>query len=157
MSHNNLLVAATLAAVLPYAGAADIADTDAIRQQLQRYEIALNASDTEAVMQLYAHDPVFMPQHSSPAVGRDAVRAAYDKVFKTIKLNIKFAIDEVEPLSSTWAYARTRSTGTVMVLGTQQPPASEGNQEIFLLRKEDDGMWRFARYIFSTTNPPAPR
>jgi uncharacterized protein (TIGR02246 family) len=145
-----------LTGVLPLgAVAADNADAQAIRQQLQRYEKALNASDAEAVMELYAADAVFMPRHSSPAVGRDAVRAAYGKVFKAIKLDIKFAIDEVESLSSTRACARTRSSGTVKVLGTQLPPGAEGNQEFFLLRKEVDGQWRFARYILSTTNPPA--
>ena len=154
----DILAATALTGVLPLgAVASDNADAQAIRQQLQRYERALNASDAEAVMKLYAADAVFMPQHSSPAVGRDAVGAAYDKVFKAIKLDIKFAIDEVEPVSSTWAYARTRSNGTVKVLGTQAPPAAEANQELFLLRKEPDGQWRFARYIFSTTNPPAPR
>jgi uncharacterized protein (TIGR02246 family) len=154
----NILAATTLTALLPlHAVAADNADTKAIRLQLQRYEKALNASDAEAVMKLYAADAVFMPQHSSPAVGRDAVRAAYSGVFKAIKLDIKFAIDEVEPVSKTWAYARTRSSGTVKVLGTQLPPGAEANQELFLLRKEPDGQWRFARYIFSTTNPPAPR
>lgn len=154
----NILTATTLTSLLPLgAVAADNADTQAIRRQLQRYEKALNASDTEAVMELYTTDAVFMPQHSSPAVGRDAVRAAYDGVFKAIKLDIKFAVDEVEPLSSAWAYARTRSSGMVKVLGTQAPPGAEANQELFLLRKEPDGQWRFARYIFSTTNPPAPR
>lgn len=154
----NILAATALTTLLPLSAmAAGNADTQAIRQQLQRYEKALNASDTEAVMQLYASDPVFMPQHSSPAVGRDAVRAAYDNVFKAIKLDVKFALDEIEPVASTWAYARTRSSGTVKVLGTQAPPSAEANQELFLLRKERDGQWRFARYIFSTTNPPAPR
>ena len=154
----NILAATALTTLLPLgAVAANNADTQAIRQQLQRYEKALNASDAEAVMKLYAADAVFMPQHSGPAVGRAAVRAAYDNVFKAIRLDIKFAIDEVEPLSSTWAYARTRSSGTVKVLGTQLPPGAEANQELFLLRKEPDGQWRFARYIFSTTNPPAPR
>jgi uncharacterized protein (TIGR02246 family) len=154
----HILAVAASTALLPlWAVAADNADTQAIRQQLQRYESALNASDAEAVMKLYAADAVFMPQHNNPAVGREAVRAAYDGVFKAIKLDIKFAIDEVVPVSSTWAYARTRSSGTVKVLGTQLPPAAEGNQELFLLRKESDGQWRFARYIFSTTNPPAPR
>ena len=154
----NILAATALTTLLPLgAVAANNADTQAIRQQLQRYEKALNASDAEAVMKLYAADAVFMPQHSGPAVGRAAVRAAYDNVFKAIRLDIKFAIDEVEPLSSTWAYARTRSSGTVKVLGTQLPPGAEANQELFLLRKEPDGQWRFARYIFSTTNAPAPR
>lgn len=133
---------------------AESAYETAIREQLQRYERALNASDAESVMQLYADDAVFMPQHSMPAIGHKAVRAAYDNVFKAIKLSVHFEIDEVKTLSSTAAYARTRSSGTVKVLGAELPTVHEANQELFLLHKEADGQWRIARYIFSTTNPP---
>ena len=132
----------------------DQRDQAAITRQLDRYEQALNASDVDAVMQLYAKDAVFLPQHSLPAVGHDAVRTAYRHVFDAIRLNINFTIDEIRVLSRDWAYARTRSNGTVKVLASDQPPASEANQELFLLRRESDGQWRFARYIFSTTTPP---
>lgn len=129
-------------------------DEAAIARQLERYEHALNTSDTDAVMQLYADDAVFMPQHSMPAVGRAAVLAAYKHVFAEIRLDIDFSIDEIVLLSEDWAYARTRSNGTVKLLGAEAPPSPEANQELFLLHREDDGQWRFARYIFSTTNPP---
>lgn len=128
--------------------------TAAIHQQLNRYEQALNNSDVDRVMTLYADDAVFMPQNSLPAEGRDAVQAAYRHVFGTIRLNVRFAIDEVRPLSRDWAFARTRSSGTVKVLGSDQPASAEANQELFLLHHEADGQWRIARYIFSTTNPP---
>ena len=128
-----------------------------LRIQLQRYELTLNAADIDGIMELYAENAVFMPQHSLPVVGRDAVRSAYRHVFDTIKLNIRFEIDEVRPLSSDWAFARTRSTGTVKVLASDQAPIPEANQELFVLHREDDGQWRFVRYIFSTTNPPTQR
>ncbi|RPT44497.1 DUF4440 domain-containing protein [Pseudomonas aeruginosa] len=126
----------------------------AVTRQLERYEQALNASDVDAVMKLYARDPVFMPQHSLPAVGREAVRAAYRQVFAKIRLDIDFSIDEIRPLGPDRAFARTRSNGTVKVLGVDAPAGAEANQEVFLLHRENDGQWRFARYIFSTTNPP---
>ena len=125
----------------------------AITRQLGAYEQALNSSDVDAVMKLYAKDVVFMPQNSPPAEGRDAVLAAYRHVFATIKLDVRFTIDEVKPLSSDWAYARTRSTGTVKPLAGEQKAAPEANQELFLLHRESDGQWRFARYIFTATNP----
>jgi ketosteroid isomerase-like protein len=81
-------------------------------------------------MTLYTADGVFMPQHSLPAVGREAVRVAYDHVFATIKLNIRFEIDEIQPLSRDCAFARTRSTGQVNVLASDQPAAPEANQEL---------------------------
>lgn len=156
--HSLRITALSAALLLPFSATAGEAsakhDTAAITQQLERYEQALNASDIDAVMSLYATDAVFMPQHSLPAVGREAVRDAYRNVFGAIRLNIDFSIDEVRLLSHDWAFARTRSNGTVKVLGSDKPAGPEANQEIFLLHREDDGQWRFARYIFSTTNPP---
>jgi uncharacterized protein (TIGR02246 family) len=154
-----LLKVLALSALLPHSAwgakpASNDAAEAAIRQQLHSYEQALNSSDVDRVMTLYADDAVFMPQHSLPAVGRDAVRTAYHHVFDTIKLDIRFTIDEVSPLSRDWAFARTRSNGTVKVLSSAQPAGAEANQELFLLHREADGQWRIARYIFSTTNPP---
>ncbi|MFJ2478808.1 YybH family protein [Pseudomonas sp. NPDC087598] len=151
-----LLLSAQLlpvAAQAANAGAEDPVKT-AVTRQLDNYEAALNASDVDRVMTLYAADAVFMPQHSPPAVGRDAVRATYRQVFNTIRLDIRFTVDEIQQLSSDWAFARTRSNGTVKLLSGDQPARAEGNQEIFLLHREADGQWRFARYIFTTTNPP---
>lgn len=154
------LIALVLSALLlPItAQAAKPASEDAVKtavtQQLNHYEAALNASDVNGVMTLYADDAVFMPQNSLPAVGRKAVREAYRQVFDAIKLDVRFTIDEIRPLSRDWVFARTRSNGTVKILTGDQQTSAEGNQEIFLLHRETDGQWRFARYIFSTTNPP---
>lgn len=129
------------------------ADETAIRALLSRYEQALNNSDTEAVMALYAEDGVFMPQHAPSAVGSSSVRRAYENVFKAIKLSIRFDIVEVRVTAPTWAFARTNSAGTVKVLadGSGGP---EANQELFVLVKTGSGDWKIARYCFSTTNPP---
>jgi len=153
------LLTVALAALLPLSAIGSESkptdrDQAAITRQLDLYEQALNSADIDTVMKLYASDAVFMPQHSLPVEGRDAVRTAYRHVFDTIRLDIDFTIDEIGVLSREWAYARTRSNGTVKVLASNQPPAPEANQELFLLHRETDGEWRFARYIFSTTNPP---
>jgi uncharacterized protein (TIGR02246 family) len=45
-------------------------DETAIRDVMSSYEAALNASNTEAVIPLYAEDGVFMPPYSHSAVGK---------------------------------------------------------------------------------------
>jgi uncharacterized protein (TIGR02246 family) len=102
---------------------------------------------------LYAEDGVFMPQNSPSAVGAAAVRRAYDAVFKAITLSVKFTVAEVVVMSPEWAFARTNSAGTVTVHATGAR-STEGNQELFIFRKDSDGKWKIARYCFSTTNPP---
>jgi uncharacterized protein (TIGR02246 family) len=124
---------------------------DAVGAALARYQDALNASDTNAVMPLYTDDGVFMPQHSQPAVGAAAVRQAYAAVFKAIRLNVAFKVAEIVAMSAEWAFARTNSAGTATVHATGATSA-EGNQELFIFRKVSDGTWKIARYCFCTTN-----
>ena len=71
------------------------ANEQAVAVVLAKYEDALNRSDTKAVMDLYASDGVFMAQHFPSSVGADAVRKAYDGVFKAIRLTVKFNLAEV--------------------------------------------------------------
>ena len=131
---------------------ASAGDEAAIRSVMSAYEAALNASSTEAAMPLYAEDGVFMAPNNQSAVGKAAVRQAYDAVFKAITLKVKFAIAEIVVMSPQWALVRTNSAGTQKINATGSSSA-EANQELFIFRKGDDGRWRIARYSFSTTNP----
>jgi uncharacterized protein (TIGR02246 family) len=124
----------------------------AVAGVLAKYQDALNQSDTDAVMKLYASDGVFMPQHFPSSVGADAVRKAYDAVFAAITLSVKFEVAEIHQIAPDWAIARTNSAGTVKVKATGGG-GPEANQELFVFQKLDDA-WKIARYCFSTTNPP---
>ena len=123
-----------------------------ITNLLEAYEKALNTSDTQAALALYGSDPVFMPQFSAALSGRDAVRAAYDKVFQTITLNVVFTIHEIVELGDL-AYGRTSSAGQTKIHATNKL-LKEGNNELFIFRKEQ-GQWKIHRYLFASTNPPA--
>jgi uncharacterized protein (TIGR02246 family) len=127
------------------------ANEKAVAAVLAKYQAALNQSDTGAVMKLYAPDGVFMPQNSPSSVGAEEVRRAYDAVFRTIKLTVKFNVAEVVEMAPNWVFARTNSAGTVKVLATDAG-GPEANQELFLFQKIE-GVWKIARYCFSTTNP----
>lgn len=126
---------------------------EAVTSILAEYNAALNASDTNAVMPLYAEDGVFMPPYSQSAVGLSAVKTAYDAVFKAITLNVKFEIAEMVQMAPEWIFVRTNSAGTTTTHATGAKSA-EGNQELFIFRKDQGGSWKIARYSFSPTNPP---
>jgi uncharacterized protein (TIGR02246 family) len=128
-------------------------DESGIRSMLAAYNAALNGGKTSDVMPLYTEDGVFMPPYSRSAVGKDAVKAAYDRVFEELQFNVEFNIAELVQMSPAWAYVRTNSAGTTGHHSTGKR-TSEANQELFILRKEDDGKWRIARYSFSPSNPP---
>ncbi|MGH6822456.1 MAG: YybH family protein [Methylocella sp.] len=129
------------------------ANENAVAVVLGNYQDALNQSDTDAVMKLYASDGVFMPQNSPSSVGADAVRKAYKAVFQTIKLSVKFNVAEVVEMAPDWVFARTNSAGMATVNATGAKSA-EGNQELFIFKKSTEGKWKIARYCFSTTKPP---
>jgi uncharacterized protein (TIGR02246 family) len=128
------------------------ATKEAITALLADYNDALNTSSTDAVMPLYVEDGVFMPPYSPSAVGAEALRKAYDAVFKAITLNVKFTIAEIVELGQEWAFARTNSAGTTLDHATGTKSA-EANQELFIFKKDSDGSWKISRYSFSSTNP----
>jgi uncharacterized protein (TIGR02246 family) len=135
-------------------GAGTAQNEAAIRSVLASYNDALNGGKTAAVLPLYTDDGVFMPPYSQSAVGKEAVRKAYDAVFAELKFHVQFNIAELVMVAPTWAYVRTNSAGTTDHHSTGRATA-EANQELFIFRKGDDGKWRIARYSFSPTNPPA--
>jgi uncharacterized protein (TIGR02246 family) len=124
-----------------------------VRETIAAYNTALNGGQTAAVLPLYTDNGVFMPPYSDSAIGKDAVKNAYDKVFDELKFHVKFAIAELVVMAPTWAYVRTNSAGTTDHHSTGKTTA-EGNQELFVFAKGSDGKWRIARYSFSPTNPP---
>ena len=121
-----------------------------IQGVISKYESALNASNADNVLKLYGNNPTFMPQHAPAQVGRTAVKQAYDNVFNTIKLDIKFSIHEVEVLGDT-AWARTNSAGKTRILA-DNVVVNEGNNELFIFKKEN-GEWKIHQYLFSTNQP----
>jgi len=121
---------------------------------IRAYEKSLNTSDTQAALALYGDDPVFMPEFSAALSGRDAVKAGYDHVFDTIKLNVSFTIHEIVEMADL-AYVRTTSAGKTEILGNKAT-VQEANNELFIFRKQK-GMWKIHRYLFASCNPPAAR
>lgn len=134
--------------------ASDLAHADTNNQKVQslifRYEAALNRSNVSAIMDLYGKTPTFMPQYVPAQVGRTAIEKAYENVFNTIKLNIKFTIHEIEVLGDT-AWARTSSAGKTKIIAADVV-VGEGNNELFVFKNEN-GNWKIHQYLFSTNKP----
>jgi uncharacterized protein (TIGR02246 family) len=118
---------------------------------IKAYEMALNASDTAAALDLYGEDPIFMPQYSGALSGREAVKTGYDHVFNALKLNVTFTVHEAVEMGDL-AYVRTTSAGRTEIL-SKKTTVKEGNNELFIFRKEH-GKWKIHRYLFASTNPP---
>jgi ketosteroid isomerase-like protein len=120
---------------------------------LNTYSAGLTSGNVDAVLELYSSDPVFMPEYAPPAVGREAVRKAYEWVFATLKLNGRFIVHEAEVIGDT-AWVRTNSTGRFTIIATGFE-ADVANSEFFLFKREN-GVWKIHRYIF-TASAPLPK
>ena len=125
-------------------------ERQAIEATLLQYEKTLKDSDVKGILELYAPDGVFMPSGAPSAIGTEKIKSAYEYVFATIKLDIKFTIDEIVQ-SGNYAFARTISRGQVTILA-EGVTAPEENRELFVLQKRD-GAWKIARYMFNKMSP----
>lgn len=132
---------------------ADAASVQAdIEEVLQTYETALNASDTDSVLTVFATDGVFMAPNSPSTVGTNAIRTAYNGIFQTITFDTELTVEEVVQVAPDWAFVRTNSIGHVTVNAIKQR-VPDANHELFVLQKGDDDAWKIARYSFASTNP----
>ena len=120
-----------------------------IKKLLFSYRDALNASDVDKVLALYAKDGVFMPSGAPTAIGIEQVKGAYEFVFSKIKLSIEFYIDEIEVIGDN-AFARSTSKGTTLIQESGEIVPEE-NRELFVLKKENNS-WKIDRYMFNKMN-----
>jgi len=125
--------------------------SEEIRNLLQTYQRALNEADLDLVRSVYAKDAVVIGQPFPTATGIEAILALYTDFLSKLDFNVQFDLLEIE-LRDDLGFIRTRSHGTIVPKG-QKPTGSEGNREIFILRKIE-GAWKFYRYIFNAEVAP---
>ena len=117
-----------------------------IQNLLMTYQRGLNEGDVDLVRSVYADDAVFIGQPFPTATGREEIATLYADVFSKLDFNVKFDIQDIE-LSGDLGFVRTQSHGTIVPKG-QDPEGSEGNREIFVVKRIEDE-WKFYRYIFN--------
>ena len=120
--------------------------SQAIKNLLQTYQRALNEANIDLVRSVYADDAIVIGQPFPTATGIEAISSLYTDFLSKLDFNVQFDLLELE-LSGDLGFVRTRSHGTIVPKG-QKPTGSEGNREIFVLKKIR-GAWKFYRYIFN--------
>lgn len=128
-----------------------MSDVEQITAVLQAYGEALMSRNVNDAVSLYTEDGVILPPHFSASAGKDALTESYTRIFSTIQLKLSFDFEEIVVMSPEWAFARTTARGTKTMLATGVSE-EHANQELFVMRKVE-GVWRIARYAFSTMKP----
>ncbi len=117
-----------------------------IQNLIQTYQRSLNEADLDLVRIVYADDAIFIGQTFPTATGIEEIVALYADFFSKVTFDVQFDVQEIE-LSGDLGFVRTRSHGTIVPKG-QNPEGSEGNREVFVVKKID-GAWKIFRYIFN--------
>lgn len=140
-------------AVFSVVGGAQAQGTDDLAKLvaiMDSYAAALRANDVEALVALYASNGVFMRDNMPAVVGRDALRIAYREVFATLKVDLRFTIQETE-VSGDMAWLRATSAGRVKVLASGVESAEAFNM-VTVFRRES-GAWKIRSYIYASSRP----
>ena len=120
--------------------------SEEIKNLLQTYQRGLNEANLNFVRSVYTSDAVVIGQPFPTATGIEAIIALYADFLSKLDFNVQFDLLEME-LRDDLGFVRTHSHGTIVPKG-QKPTRSEGNREIFIVKKIQ-GAWKFHRYIFN--------
>ena len=140
------------AAALAVAGnaSAQTNDPGQLAAIMEAYAAALRTNDIEALVALYAPNGVFMREDLPAVVGTEALRASYQKVFATLKVDLRFNIQEIE-MAGDLAWLRATSMGRIKTLATGTE-ADESFNGLFVFRREA-GTWKIRSYLYASNKP----
>src|SRR5262245_23061826 len=117
-----------------------------IKNLLQTYQRALNDANIDLVRSVYADDAIVIGQPFPTVTGIEAIISLYTDFLSKLDFSVQFDLMQLE-LIADLGFIRSRAHGTIVPKG-QKPTGSEGNREIFVIKKIR-GTWKFYRYIFN--------
>ena len=124
------------------------ADAAAIRSLLVPADRAFAAGDVNAIVDNYDRDAVLLAPEGAAIVGRDEIRAWYAAMLAAFAGAHEMHSEEVVVFGN-WAFDR----GTVKGSIRSKPDGSSypiDNKYVYLLRRQLDGQWKYARVIWNT-------
>ncbi len=149
-SRRALLAAAVVFSVVGNAQAQGSDDPARLVAIMDSYATALRTNNVEALIALYASNGVFMRDNMPAVVGREALRAAYREVFATLKVDLRFTIQETE-VSGDMAWLRATSAGRLKLLASGIE--SDDAFNLVVVFRREAGSWKIRNYIYATSQP----
>jgi uncharacterized protein (TIGR02246 family) len=124
-------------------------DGSGLEQVVFSYFGAFGRGDVDAILSHYADDAVFMPAGMPSVVGREALRAAYERTLTQVRIlpgGSSHAHDVITLGELAWVHTESRAIALNPSTGEQSPGHF---REVFLLRRVDAD-WKIWRYTFNT-------
>lgn len=110
------------------------------------YFEALDRSDVEGIVSLFAADGYFMIDEFPTAHGSAQIRAALEDTLAVLKVTSEYWIDRVTEVGEL-TIVEAHSTDTVTMLASNSVTLIEF-RELFILRRAGNG-WQITDYIFN--------
>jgi len=128
-------------------------DVAAIKRLTDDWHNAWLAGDADALAALYTDDPVLLPQNQPAVIGKEAIHSLYQSVFDEYTFEGGGELMEVE-VSGDWAFYWNTYALTAKPKAGGEPLEDTG-KAVFIVRRQPDGVWRIARLIANSDEPPA--
>ena len=133
-------------------GPDETADLDAIRALMEQVKHADMSGDIESLLAHYTDDVVSMPPDLPVLVGKDALRAYYERAFSQLSIEALEMTPEETHLAGDWAFSRGKFEETVVP--TEGDSFDVVGKYLFIFHREADGSWKVARLIGNMDGPP---
>ncbi len=131
---------------------ADInADTAAIKTVSKKSDEAWMAGDWNTFAGFYTDDTIWMPPGEAPLRGKDALRAWVEPIWNDYTfVDLRMPSEEIVVIDD-WAYERHSEVVKISEVGGE--PMQYEQKGVRIFRREEDGSWKIARYIWNDNDP----
>ena len=120
------------------------ADPEEIREVLAAWDRALSEADVDGLAKLLAEEIVFLPHGRAPLESPKAVLDSYRALFAQYSVIRDSEIEEIL-IVGRWALVRAEESFVLEPAGGGDRLQTESRRILSVLRRGDDGRWRFAR------------
>jgi uncharacterized protein (TIGR02246 family) len=112
---------------------------------------AVNASDTNRVLALWAEDGVLMPPHHPAVHGHGALREYFRRFFSRSRFTFTFTGSEIQVAGD---LAIERVTYTVLAWPDQaSTPIEDAGKGLHIYARQPNGSWKLTRDIWNSDLP----
>jgi uncharacterized protein (TIGR02246 family) len=109
------------------------------------------AGDADALLSLYADQPVLMPQGQPAIIGKAAIRPLYRVLLEEVRIKNKGKLMEVKAAGD-WGYFWSTYALTATPKSGGEPITSKG-KSVFIVKRDRRGVWKIARLIDNSDQP----
>ncbi len=126
-------------------------DLAAVKKLALNWSSGWDSGDVEALLDLYADEPLLLPQGQPVVVGKNAIRSLYQSVFEGYTIKGEGELVEVE-IAGDWGYFWSRYSITATAKANGNTTTSQG-KSLFIVKRQGDNSWKITRLIDNSDGP----